>query len=250
MSETKRVAFGNEVLRGLVGSTAHGTGLDGHEDRDEMGIFIEPPEHVCGLAPLEHYIYRTQPEGVRSGPGDLDLTLYSLRKFTRLAAQGNPSILLLLWLPEYLSRKPIADGLIAMREGFVSKDAGKRFLGYLVSQRMRLTGERAKTVSRPELVEMFGFDTKFAMHALRLGLQGAELLTERHMSVPVREPDRSTLLAVRRGEVTYDEALRLIFEAEERLRSLIDACTWAVDHKRINRYLVDAHHEWWATSAS
>ena len=34
---------------------------------------------------------RTQPEGSRSGPGDTDRTLHSLRRFVRLAASGNPS---------------------------------------------------------------------------------------------------------------------------------------------------------------
>jgi predicted nucleotidyltransferase len=243
---SKEIAFENIILRGLVGSTAHGTGIDGQEDRDEMGIFVEPPEAVCGLTPVEHYIYRTQPEGVRSGPGDLDLTLYSLRKFARLAVQGNPSILLVLWLPDYMTREPIADRLIAMREAFISKEAGKRFLGYLVSQRMRFTGERAKPVSRPELVEQYGYDTKFAMHALRLGLQGAELLERRRISVPVDEPNRSTLLSVRHGEVSYDEALRLIVDAETRLRELIDACDLVVDRSAVDRFLVTAHHEHWA----
>lgn len=57
------VALGNEILRGLVGSTAHGTAIEGQDDRDEMGVFIEPPENVCGLRSVDHYIHRTQPEG-------------------------------------------------------------------------------------------------------------------------------------------------------------------------------------------
>ena len=245
----KEIALENEILRGLVGSTAHGTGLDGHEDRDEMGIFIEPPEYVCGLSPMDHYLFRTAPEGQRSGPDDLDLTIYSLRKFTRLAVQGNPSILLLLWLPTYLKKEPIGERLISMREEFVSREAGERFLGYLISQRMRMTGERAKTVSRPELVAKYGYDTKFAMHALRLGLQGYEFLTERRISVPIREPDRSILLAVRRGEVGYDEALAQIMDAEQKLRAVIDRCSLVVDRARVNQFLIEAHAEHWVFPA-
>ena len=41
-----------------------------------------------------------QPEGARSGAGDLDLVIYSLRKWARLAAQGNPTVLLLLFVPD------------------------------------------------------------------------------------------------------------------------------------------------------
>ena len=73
----KDMVFANEILRGVIGSTAHGTAIDGQEDRDEMGVYIESAEFVCGLTPLDHLIYRDKPEGVRSEPRDLDLTLYS-----------------------------------------------------------------------------------------------------------------------------------------------------------------------------
>ena len=67
--DTREIATVNEILRGVVGSTAHGTAIDGQDDRDEMGVFVEPPENVCGLTLCEHYIHRDKPEGVRSGPG-------------------------------------------------------------------------------------------------------------------------------------------------------------------------------------
>ena len=38
-------------------------------------------------------------QGHRSGPGDLDLVAYSLRKYVRLALKGHPTILLLLFVP-------------------------------------------------------------------------------------------------------------------------------------------------------
>src|SRR5215204_2571099 len=85
------VAYENEILRTVVGSGVHGIAIEGTDDHDEMGVFIEPPTHVVGLRrPVEHYVFRTQPEGARSGPGDTDLVLYSLRKYLRLATKGNP----------------------------------------------------------------------------------------------------------------------------------------------------------------
>lgn len=242
----REIAFGNEILRGVVGSTAHGTAIEGQDDRDEMGVFIEPPENVCGLVPCEHYIQRDQPEGVRSQPGDLDLTLYSLRKFCRLAAQGNPSVVILLWLPEYIWKNTLGAELVGMREAFISRSSGARFLGYLVAQKQKMKGERAHTVNRPDLVAKYGYDTKFAMHALRLGFEGIEMLTERRVSLPVREPSLSRLREVRAGKVTEAEAIKMIEAAEMTLRQLVDDCKWEADSDRINRFMVRAHEHHWA----
>ena len=64
------------ILRGVVGSTIHGVSVSNQDDRDELGICIEPREYVIGLRHFETHVWRTQPEGVKSGPGDLDLTIH------------------------------------------------------------------------------------------------------------------------------------------------------------------------------
>jgi hypothetical protein len=89
------------ILLVEVGSTAHGTGIPGGEDYDQLGVVVEMPHQVLGLDDrgFRTVMQRTQPEGVRSGPGDVDRTLHSLRRFVRLAASGNPSILMALWAP-------------------------------------------------------------------------------------------------------------------------------------------------------
>jgi hypothetical protein len=69
-TEFREIAGQNTILRGQVGSGLHGV-TTGADDRDEMGVCIEPPAYVIGNARFEQYQFRTQPEGVRSGPGDL-----------------------------------------------------------------------------------------------------------------------------------------------------------------------------------
>src|SRR5439155_1319837 len=88
-------------------------GRAGTDDRDEMGIAVEPPEQVIGLTEFEQHIHRTAEERLKHNPssdqrwhgrtppsqaGDLDLTVYSLRKYTRLAANGNPTVQILLFV--------------------------------------------------------------------------------------------------------------------------------------------------------
>jgi predicted nucleotidyltransferase len=94
----ERVARRGCILRGIVGSTVHGLSNPGTDDRDEMGVCIEPEEYVTGLRQFEHWVYRTQPEGVSSGPGDLDLRIYGLRKYCKMALKGSPTVLLLLFI--------------------------------------------------------------------------------------------------------------------------------------------------------
>ena len=246
----REVALENEILRGVVGSTSHGTAIEGQDDRDEMAVYIEPAENICGLTPLDHYIYRDAAEGERSQPGDLDLTMYSLRKFCRLAEQGNPSVVILLWLPQHMTKTAAGVGLVRLREAFISRDSGNRFLGYLVAQRMKMTGERTKKVNRPELVEKYGFDTKFAMHALRLGFEGIEMLTRRTITLPVAEPNLTVLRDVRQGKYTLQQTLCMIDDAEAQLRELLKDCNWKTDRARINQFMVNAHRSHWQSRFS
>src|SRR5207248_10884604 len=183
--EQRAIVEAGTILRGTVGSTVHGLHHGGQDDRDEMAVFVEPPEYLIGhrrargirggLYGFEHFVERTQPEGVRSGPGDLDLVAYSLRKYVRLALKGHPTVLLLLFVPDELTlvETELGRRLRSLRPAMVSKRAGRGYLGYLRGQKERLLGTRGqKRVNRPELGEAHGFDRKYAMHALRLGYQG------------------------------------------------------------------------------
>jgi hypothetical protein len=241
----REIALGNEILRGIVGSTVNGTAVDDQADWDELGVFIEPAEKVCGLGSLDDYIRRDQPEGVRTGPGDVDLTLYSLRRFCRLAIVGNAGALMLLWLPDYVTRSEAGDALIRMRDAFISRKTGERFVSYLVLQRKRLTRESGLGVKRPELVARHGYDTRYAMHALRVGYQGIGLMAEGRLPVPVEPAELAVLRAVRAGEIPYDDVLGLIAETEARLRRLVEACERQTDIAAVEAFLVEAHLSHW-----
>ncbi len=248
------------ILRGTVGSTVHGLHHGGQDDRDEMAVFVEPPEYLVGLARapamrgglygFEHYIERTQPEGVRSGPGDLDLVAYSLRKYVRLALKGHPTILLLLFVPPelVLVETELGGELKALAPAILSRRAGRGYLGNLRVQRERLLGTRGhKWVNRPELVEAHGFDTKYAMHAARLGYQGVELLETGRLTLPMPEPERSRVKALRTGERTYEEAIAEIDEVERKLAETLQRTPLPAEPDRaaVDRFLVEAYRRAW-----
>jgi uncharacterized protein len=254
-TEHERVARSGEILRTLVGSEVFGTSLSDHGDRDEMGICVEPPEYVCGLKTFEQYIERTQPEGVRSGPGDLDRTIYGLRKWMRLATSGNPTVLLPLFVRDehLIVRTELGDELRGLAPAILSRQAGDRFAGYLQAQRERLLGIRGGAhTNRPELVETHGFDTKYAMHMVRLGIQGVELMETGTITLPMNEPWRTWLVELRQGLHTRAEALDVANEMEQRLIALAATSPLRPEPNldAVNQWLVSAHHRAWAQGAS
>jgi len=149
---TRDEAERRTILRALVGSTVHGLNVrDAVEDRDEMGVLVEPFEAVVGFTRFEQFIYRSAAEregrqDARSKAGDLDLVIYSLRKYLRLCLTGNPTMMLPLYAPPeaVILCTPLGEELRALAPRIASRRAGHAFLGYLQSQKQRLLGTRGR----------------------------------------------------------------------------------------------------------
>lgn len=158
-----RTANENLILLTQAGSRLHGVSV-GSDDEDLAGVCIEPPSVMLGMHKFDLYEYRTQPQGVRSGPGDIDLNVYGMAKWVRLIVAGNPSHLLPLFAPDEKTFAISWPGQ-ELRENaklFLAKEHAQKFLGYLNGQRERMVGNRAPSCNRPELITAYGYDTKFA----------------------------------------------------------------------------------------
>jgi uncharacterized protein len=243
----EQLARGGCILRGVVGSTVHGLANLGTDDRDEMGVCIEPPEYVLGLRPFEHWVFRTQPEGAPSGPGDLDLTIYGLRKYCRMALKGSPTVLLLLFIEgeHVIERDALGRRLQALAPALVSKRAGRAFIGYVDAQRRALLGQATRQRERSA---EHGYDTKYAMHALRIAHQGEEFLQTGRITLPVAEPERGALMQVRRGEIPLGDVLDRLRESSAALERALLSETVAEkpDDATVDAFLVDAYQRAWS----
>jgi predicted nucleotidyltransferase len=266
------VAYSGEILRSVVGSGVHGIAIAGTDDHDEMGVYIEPERHVLGLAEYwtgassikrvdsllqdrrGDYTARTQPEGARSGPGDIDLVMYCLKKYLRLAIVGNPTALLPLYAPEsdLIVCNDLGKELRGIRSAFLSQYSIHRFLGYMEAQHERMMGEgkRNRVPKRPELEEKYGWDTKYGSHAYRLAFQGLEIATEGTLTLPLQEYQRELVLAVKRGEVPRDEVSQRITTIRDLIQSLLDEGKTAVperpDVRAIEDWMISAQKRFWA----
>jgi hypothetical protein len=241
------------ILECVVGSTLHGTSVsDGLEDLDLMGVVVEDLKTFAGFHATDTWTSRTKPQGVRSEAGDVDYVAYGLRKYLNLALKGNPTILLALFAGDEHTREITGAGrdLRRLAPQIVSKQCYMPFRGYMRQQHERLLGLRGqRNVTRPELVEAYGYDTKYAAHVVRLGLQGVELLTTGRLSLPMRDDDRALCVKVRTGGYSLAQASEQIIHAERALDEAFAASSLrdTPDTAEVERWMLKTYAVYWST---
>lgn len=244
-----RTANENLILLTEVGSRLHGVSI-GSDDQDMAGVCIEPPEVMLGTQQFELYEYRTQPQGVRSGPGDIDLNVYGMAKWVRLIIAGNPSHLLPLFAPDDKTFAIDWPGR-ELRENarlFLAKEHARKFLGYLNGQRQEMLGERAPRTNRPELIEQYGYDTKSAYQGLRIAMQGIQLMRTGEIMLPMDQHESKFLVQVRNGRYTQGEVLKKLGALEADLMAAAQYSSVLperVDNDYVNNWLTDMYRRWW-----
>lgn len=229
------------------GSELHGAKVGQTDDTDLYGVYIEQPEQALGLDPREHFVWSTAGDERRNGPDDVDVTLYSLRKWAGMAAKGNATSLHFLFTePQEVAPGPWGK-IQAKRELFLSRNSAKQFLGFADDQFKRLTGEKGsgKKGQRPEYIGKFGYDTKAAMHGLRLLYECMELMAHKRITLP--RPEKELLIEVRSGEWTLERVLAharaLAIEVEKAVAS--SPLPENVDRAAISQLVARVHLEFW-----
>ncbi|HKR84971.1 MAG TPA: nucleotidyltransferase domain-containing protein [Terriglobales bacterium] len=201
------------------GSELHGAKVKNTDDLDIYGVYLEPPELVLGLEKQDFYVWSTAGNERRNGPDDIDVCLYSLRKWAGLAAKGNPTALHFLFSQNYASEPEPWNDVLKHRDLFISRRASAQFRGFAEAQLRRLQGIGAgKKGQRHELIGAHGYDIKAAMHVIRLLNEGIELMRSGTITLP--RPEKELLINIRTGnygslESVLDLANRLFAELEK-----------------------------------
>jgi predicted nucleotidyltransferase len=233
------------IMAYIGGSQAHGAMLGATDDTDWYGLYIPPPNKVLGLEREEHFVFTTGGKLGGNGPSDVDVCLYTLIKWAGLAAKGNPSALHFLFAPlefttdtwERVSSQP---------ELFLAKGHVKPFLGFADDQMKRLLGQKGqKNIHRADLEEKHGYDTKYAMHVIRLYGEAKELMENGRITLP--RPNRAEPIEIRQGRYSLSEIqeLGIQLESEALAAQATSPLPDRVDRDAINRLLADVHLWCW-----
>src|ERR1700733_953540 len=230
----------------IGGSELHGAKIQGTDDLDIYGIYIEPPEMILGLEFMPQMLRSTPGNDRRNGPHDVDVTLYSLRKWAGLACKGNPTALHFLFA-ENAVRNEIWTDIVRNRFIFLARTFVKPFVGFADDQLKRMTGTkgRGKKGQRSEIEKKYGFDVKAGMHTLRLLYECKELLSEGAITMP--RPEREFLIRVRTGKYSMDKVTAM---AQELFAECAEAAKASplpekVDRTAISRLLTASYRRSW-----
>lgn len=215
------------LLAGIVGSNAYGMNHEA-SDVDIKGVCVADHDVYLGLRSFEQY----------ENP-DQDEVIYELKKFVRLALSCNPSVIELLWLPEYLVQSEQGARLVEMRYAFLSKRAHRTFSGYAIAQIKKCK----QKIDDPECKAGIKAKNpyKHAAHCLRLLRMGREILVDGNIQVNRTGIDADELLAIRKGERDINEVLA---EAEDMLVQLYDVAQCSIlpdepDTEVVQRVMAD-----------
>ncbi len=96
-------------------------------------------------------------------------------------------------------------------------------------------------LNRAELVEVYGYDTKFASHYLRLLVEGIELLETGSITFPLK--DRDFLLDVKKGKYSLDEILSFGVEYREKIADIKPVITNSVNHDAIEELVIEFYKD-------
>jgi len=229
----------------IGGSEAHGAKLGETDDTDWYGLYIPAPKLVLGLGREEHFVFTTGGKLGGNGPSDVDVCLYTLLKWAGLATKGNPSALHFLFVPVEFSTE-VWERVAARPELFLAKGHVKPFLGFANDQMKRLLGQKGqKNVHRGELVEKHGYDTKYAMHVIRLYGEAKELMEDGRITLP--RPNRNELVAIRQGKYSLSEIQQLgsQLESEAQAAQLTSPLPDKINRDAISALIADAHLQYW-----
>jgi len=195
----------NICLLGLQGSRGQGLQERKDADYDYRGIWIANNEEMLSLSKPKETIEINS----GAGDGDAEFVLHEVEKFFRLAIKGNPSIILLFFIPKYNIKTNEGDMIIKNKNLFLSESAIRNaFGGYAMSQILYVK-RKGKAKNGQKI-------SKHLKHCFRLLDQGQELLETGHITMPIKNPEKYFEIAKERN---IDKLFELFEKRDKEFRS-------------------------------
>lgn len=207
----------------MVGSQAYGLATP-ESDTDYLGVFAHPTFDLVGLHPPKLTVEQHKP----------DLVLHEAGKYAKLALGCNPTVLDLLWLPEYEVVTPLGQELVEIRTHFLSATRVKNaYLGYATQQFKRIAQRGDNSFSSDTRKRT----AKHARHLMRLCQQGYELWSQGTMTLRVRNPGELRTFGERLADGHLEDASKLLAEYAHMFKSYPSVLPKKPDERTVEHWL-------------
>jgi hypothetical protein len=180
-------------------------------------------QHILhfGTPPQRFRVWQEHHINVPDSKRIYDFAVYNIVDFFHLAMENNPNILDALFLPRrcILHQSNMWWHMRANRHKFLHKGAYRKFRGYAHAQMAKIAQKtNSSNPKRAELIAKHGYDTKFAMHVVRLALQAEYILQHQDLDL---EANSKVLKSVREGVWTEQDLREWYRNQEMKLEILL-----------------------------
>lgn len=136
--------------------------------------------------------------------------------------------------------RAVATHALDIPAGVVSTlNAEKKYLSAMKQWESYETWKAERNVARAELESRHGYDTKHAMHLVRLMRMGIKILQTGELRV--RRPDAEELIAIRDGALTYDDLMETATALQAKMEGAAGGSVLPadVDYARVDRLMFE-----------
>lgn len=242
----------NIIFSTIVGSKLYGINND-KSDTDVKAIGMPDLSKLVGLACSSNESNMVEMTNGKQGPDKVETVIYSLRKFVNLCMSGNPTVLELAFaenVPDCILNNTDLGREVNkyVRDNLVGSQIFPAYRGYFKQQVILIERGMRPESSRNEDIEKFGYDVKAAAHAVRLALQGIQLIKDREGYSPRLKGDELGLVSqIRKGTPTKDEISEILKRMDKELENTFtNKCTLGgnPDYEKVNEWFTNIVKNW------
>lgn len=208
------------LILSYAGSTVYNAKLE-TSDTDIMGIAIPPKEIIFpyfqkeipgfskNIKNFDQYEYKT---------GNIEGVIYNITKYFRLCYDNNPNIIDFLYVnPKYyIYKSTLWDKIISNRDLFLSKQVYYKYLNYAKAQYIKMKNT-SRSGKRKILVDMYGYDTKYASHLVRLLLAAKQILIEHTLDL---DTNGGLLKDIKLGKWSMEKVDKFFYEMAQEIEDI------------------------------
>jgi predicted nucleotidyltransferase len=248
----------NLCLLAFGGSISYGVNTN-ESDVDLVGFCIPEKKYVyqSGLiAGFDNPLVFDQfnQTGVDFDGKKTDITIYGLNRIAKLAYDGNPNIIEILFSKNkyIIEQNYVGHKIRSIAKQFISKRAVKKILGYATGEFKQVESRRNKflngiqDVPRLNLHEKYGYDTKSMGHAFRLLNNAIDMMNDGEI---VSDRYKNYVSEIRTGKHNYTDMAEDISMTIEHVEGLLQESMLrdTPDFELIRSELHQIFHEFYLT---